>query len=131
MTPSPQKTSVRPAEISNRRPRFRSNRTRYFTESVIREMTRLALDVKAVNLAQGFPDFSAPEPIKRAAQEAIAPGFQSICHHLGRQTVPGRHRRQIPEVVRPGLRSGERNYGLLRINGRNDRLHARRDQSRR
>jgi aminotransferase len=39
---------------------------------VIREMTRLAVEVKAVNLAQGYPDFSAPEEIKRAAQEAIA-----------------------------------------------------------
>ena len=75
MTPSPQKTSVRPADIAHRRPRFRSNRTRHFTESVIREMTRLALEVKAVNLAQGFPDFSAPEQIKRAAQEAIAQDF--------------------------------------------------------
>jgi aminotransferase len=43
-----------------------------FTESVIREMTRLALKHKAVNLSQGFPDFPAPEEIKRAAQEAIA-----------------------------------------------------------
>ncbi len=43
-----------------------------FTESVIREMTRLAMQHKAVNLAQGFPDFPAPAEIKRAAQDAIA-----------------------------------------------------------
>jgi aspartate/methionine/tyrosine aminotransferase len=43
-----------------------------FTESVIREMTRLALQYGAVNLSQGFPDFPAPAEIKRAAQEAIA-----------------------------------------------------------
>jgi aspartate/methionine/tyrosine aminotransferase len=43
-----------------------------FTESVIREMTRLALQYKAVNLSQGFPDFPAPAEIKRAAQDAIA-----------------------------------------------------------
>jgi aspartate/methionine/tyrosine aminotransferase len=43
-----------------------------FTESVIREMTRLALQYKAVNLSQGFPDFPAPADIKRAAQDAIA-----------------------------------------------------------
>ena len=43
-----------------------------FTESVIREMTRLALQYNAVNLSQGFPDFAAPAEIKRAAQEAIA-----------------------------------------------------------
>ncbi len=43
-----------------------------FTESVIREMTRLAMRHGAVNLAQGFPDFSAPAEIKWAAQDAIA-----------------------------------------------------------
>ncbi len=43
-----------------------------FTESVIREMTRLALQYKAVNLSQGFPDFPAPALIKSAAQDAIA-----------------------------------------------------------
>ncbi|MGH9629336.1 MAG: pyridoxal phosphate-dependent aminotransferase, partial [Bryobacteraceae bacterium] len=35
-------------------------------------MTRLAIDLKAVNLAQGFPDFGAPEVIKEAAREAIS-----------------------------------------------------------
>jgi aspartate/methionine/tyrosine aminotransferase len=54
------------------RSRFRSARTAHFTESVIREMTRLALTHNAVNLAQGFPDFSAPALIKDAAQQAIA-----------------------------------------------------------
>jgi aspartate/methionine/tyrosine aminotransferase len=43
-----------------------------FTESVIREMTRLALAHNAVNLSQGFPDFAAPEEIKSAAREAIS-----------------------------------------------------------
>lgn len=50
---------------------FRSVRTRDFTESVIREMTRLAIRHGATNLAQGFPDFSAPEELKQAAAEAI------------------------------------------------------------
>jgi aminotransferase len=75
MTPSAEKTSVRPAEILNRRPRFVSHRTSKFTESVIREMTRLAMEKGAVNLAQGFPDFSAPEDIKHATQQAIADDF--------------------------------------------------------
>ncbi len=35
-------------------------------------MTRLALQVNAVNLAQGFPDFAAPAEIKEAAHRAIA-----------------------------------------------------------
>lgn len=51
--------------------RFRSDRTAHFTESVIREMSRWALQHKAVNLAQGFPDFPAPENIKEAARAAI------------------------------------------------------------
>ncbi len=53
------------------RPRFRSARIANFTESVIREMTRLAGRYGATNLAQGFPDFPAPEELKRAANEAI------------------------------------------------------------
>jgi len=75
MTPSAEKTLVRPVEIANRRQRFVSHRTRRFTESVIREMTRFAMEVGAINLAHGFPDFSAPEDIKRAAQEAVAANF--------------------------------------------------------
>ena len=43
-----------------------------FTESVIREMTRLANDAGAVNLGQGFPDFACPPELKAAATEAIA-----------------------------------------------------------
>ena len=42
-----------------------------FTESVIREMTRLALRHGAINLSQGFPDFAAPEALKEAAVRAI------------------------------------------------------------
>jgi aminotransferase len=48
-----------------------SRKAEQFTESVIREMTRLAMKHGAINLAQGFPDFPAPEQIKRAAMEAI------------------------------------------------------------
>jgi aminotransferase len=42
-----------------------------FTESVIREMTRVAEEHGAINLAQGFPDFPAPAPLKRAACRAV------------------------------------------------------------
>jgi aspartate/methionine/tyrosine aminotransferase len=44
-----------------------SHKAAQFTESVIREMTRLAARHGAVNLAQGFPDFAAPEAVKQAA----------------------------------------------------------------
>ncbi len=52
-----------------------SKKAASFAESVIREMTREANKYNAVNLSQGFPDFAAPEDIKRKAQEAIAEDF--------------------------------------------------------
>jgi aminotransferase len=42
-----------------------------FTESVIREMSRICAREKGINLAQGFPDFAAPLPMKEAAKRAI------------------------------------------------------------
>ncbi|PYV18220.1 MAG: aminotransferase [Acidobacteria bacterium] len=48
-----------------------SLKARQFSESVIREMTRLAMEHGAVNLAQGFPDFPAPAEVKEAAVAAI------------------------------------------------------------
>jgi aminotransferase len=49
-----------------------SARASSFTESVIREMTRLANERDAINLGQGFPDFPAPVEVKEAAARAIA-----------------------------------------------------------
>src|SRR5204863_9192890 len=57
------------AQISRR---MLSAKAEQFTESVIREMTRLAMKHGAVNLSQGFPDFAAPMEIKEAARQAIA-----------------------------------------------------------
>ena len=48
-----------------------ARRTHGFTESVIREMTRVANEANALNLAQGFPDFPAPDVLKEAACAAI------------------------------------------------------------
>src|SRR5215475_85000 len=48
-----------------------ARRTHTFTESVIRGMTRLANEHGAINLAQGFPNFPAPEVLKEAAARAI------------------------------------------------------------
>jgi len=48
-----------------------SQKSLRFTESVIREMTRLAHRHGAVNLSQGFPDFPAPEIIKQEAARAV------------------------------------------------------------
>src|SRR6266568_5635086 len=52
-------------------PMHTATRTHGFTESVIRGMTRLANEHGAINLAQGFPNFSAPDPLKDAAARAI------------------------------------------------------------
>ena len=52
------------------RPRT-SQKASQFTESVIREMTRLNQQYGGVNLSQGFPDFGAPEVVKEAAIAAI------------------------------------------------------------
>ncbi len=54
---------------------FSSDRASKFTESVIREMTRICLKHQGVNLAQGFPDFPAPAEIKEAAVKAIRGDF--------------------------------------------------------
>jgi aspartate/methionine/tyrosine aminotransferase len=48
-----------------------SKKATQFTESVIREMTRLNQLHGGVNLSQGFPDFPAPQAIKDAACAAI------------------------------------------------------------
>jgi len=48
-----------------------SRKAETFTESVIREMSRLATAHGALNLAQGFPDFPCPPELKEAAVEAL------------------------------------------------------------
>ena len=50
---------------------YTADRASTFKESVIREMTRVANQHGAINLAQGFPDFAMPEPMKDAACAAI------------------------------------------------------------
>ncbi len=45
--------------------------TETFTESVIREMTRISDAMGGLNLSQGFPDFESPDGIKNAAINAI------------------------------------------------------------
>ncbi len=51
--------------------KFLSRKMGLFSESAIREMSHLAAEVGAVNLAQGAPDFPAPTSVKQAATAAI------------------------------------------------------------
>src|SRR3569832_1971979 len=48
-----------------------SQRTAIFTESLIREMSRVAARHGAINLAQGFPDWDPPAALVQAAKDAI------------------------------------------------------------
>jgi aspartate/methionine/tyrosine aminotransferase len=91
------RTGQAAARASAGRERFRSFRTRDFTESVIREMTRLAARHNAINLAQGFPDFSAPEALKQAAREAISNNYNQYAITWGakslRDAIAAKYRR--------------------------------------
>jgi aspartate/methionine/tyrosine aminotransferase len=73
-----------------------SDKTRFFTESVIREMTRRALARGAVNLAQGFPDFPAPAELKEAAKRAIDEDYNQYAITHGSPNF----RRAIADKVR-------------------------------
>src|ERR1700722_2312077 len=83
--------------ISTHPQHFLSDKVEHFTESVIREMTRQAMQYNAVNLAQGFPDFSAPAEIKRAAQEAIAADVNQYAITWGAKSLRGAIARQMQQ----------------------------------
>ena len=67
-----------------------SQKSRSFTESVIREMTRLCLaehGTDCLNLAQGFPDFAAPAELKEAAVDAIRTDFNQYATTWGAKVM--------------------------------------------
>ncbi len=74
---------------------FLSDKVEHFTESVIREMTRQAMLYGAVNLAQGFPDFSAPEEIKQAARAAIEKDINQYAITWGAKSLRNAIARQM------------------------------------
>ena len=51
-----------------------SRKCQYFTDSVIRRMTRIAIANNAINLAQGFPDFDPPKELTDRLAEVSALG---------------------------------------------------------
>jgi aspartate/methionine/tyrosine aminotransferase len=79
-----------------------SKKASSFTESVIREMTRLAHEHGAINLGQGMPDFAAPEEVKEAARRAIAEDHNQYPITWG-----------VPEFREVIAASYATNYGLL------------------
>ena len=61
-----------------------------FSESVIREMTRMCVTqhgADCLNLAQGFPDFSAPADLKEAAVDAIRADFNQYATTWGAKVM--------------------------------------------
>ena len=73
-----------------------AGRVQFFTESVIREMTRLANQFGAVNLGQGMPDFETPQELKEAACQAIRDGYNQYAITWGAPVL----RKAIAEKVR-------------------------------
>jgi aspartate/methionine/tyrosine aminotransferase len=84
-------------QVSAHPKHFLSDKVEHFTESVIREMTRQAMQYDAVNLAQGFPDFPAPPEIKRAAQDAIAADVNQYAITWGAKSLRAAIARQMRE----------------------------------
>ena len=64
-----------------------ARRTHGFRESVIRGMSRLAREHRAINLAQGFPNFAAPELLKEAAARAIRDDINQYAITWGAQSL--------------------------------------------
>ena len=78
-----------------------ARRTHGFRESVIRGMSRLAREHRSINLAQGFPNFAAPDLLKEAAARAIRDDINQYAITWGAQS--------LREAI---ARTYERRYGL-------------------
>jgi aminotransferase len=76
-----------------------ADRLTFFTESVIREMTRVANRANAINLSQGFPDADPPPEVLAAGQRAMAEGPHQYAVTWG---AP-RFRRALVNKLRPWM----------------------------
>ncbi len=92
--PGGQRTSATPGRFGV------ASRLAPFGTSVFAEMTALAVRHGAINLAQGFPDFDGPEPIKAAAIEAIRAGHAQYARMIG---VPALNQALAESWSRRGL----------------------------
>jgi aminotransferase len=64
-----------------------SKRVQGFTESVIREMTRVSAEYGGVNLAQGFPNFQPPRVLVEAAHRALDGDFHQYAITWGARNL--------------------------------------------
>ncbi len=76
-----------------------SKRTLQFEESIIREMTRHAMEAGAINLSQGYPDFDPPAEVVEAAVAAIRGGDNQYTVTWGYPPL----RQRLAEVYSPKL----------------------------
>ncbi len=76
-----------------------AQRLLHFQESIIRKMTRLAIEHEAINLSQGFPDFDTPLPLREAAAEALMGGNNQYSPTWGYVPL----RRKLAEQYTPRL----------------------------
>ena len=72
-----------------------------FGTTIFTEMTRLAVEHGAINLAQGFPDFDGPDFVKEAAVAAIRAGRGQYARMTG-----------MPEIHEALAAKYRRDYGL-------------------
>ena len=91
-----------------------ARRTHGFRESVIRGMTRLAREYGSINLAQGFPNFPAPELLKEAAARAIHDDINQYAITWGAQRLREAMARKYHAVVRARGGSGAGDHRHLR-----------------
>jgi len=82
-----------------------SRRVQGFTESVIREMTRVNAEYGGVNLAQGFPNFQPPKELLEAAHRALDGDFHQYAITWGarnlREAVARKFERFYGQPVNP------------------------------
>lgn len=62
-----------------------SKRTKTFTDSVIRRMTRIANEYDAINLSQGFPDFDSPKEILNRLEQVAHEDYNQYAITWGSQ----------------------------------------------
>lgn len=92
--------------------RFITDRLRAIDASGIRRVFDLAAQLKdPINLSIGQPDFDVPEPIKRAAADAIDQGFNRYTQTQGiaelRSKLTAALTREFPHTLGPSLAAGD------------------------
>ena len=110
--------TARPAQPTGKH--FLSDKVGHFTESVIREMTRQAMLHGAVNLAQGFPDFSSAGGDQTGCAAGDCSRREPIRHYLGREEPAKCDCAADGRLAGHHGRSGKRDHCVLRIDRSND-----------